>query len=207
MKTPLEYTKSINNKVITRQMLNDCIYSSNKRAKNWRDKQQEYRDKREQNRYWTDRYNNEAKAKERKDTYYAQKAILLSLLEPTCIHKEVVGYERERIYDYEPEYDKYLNDFVWKNRYYDESLGAFVYFGDLELKDQPKYNYYLFYDDGCNHTFHNPIEEDDIAEYPNLPVREISGLITKGRDIADLLSNQFVMKVISVIESGEYIFK
>lgn len=100
-----------------------------------------------------------------------------------------------------------LNDFVWKNRYFDESLEAFVYFGDLELKDQPKYNYYLFYDAGCNHAFHNPIEEADLAKYPNLPVREISGLITTGHDIADLLANQFVLKVISVIESGEYIFE
>ena len=43
MKTPLEYTKNLKNHIITPQMLLDCIYSTNKRAKNWRVKEQEYR--------------------------------------------------------------------------------------------------------------------------------------------------------------------
>ena len=33
MKTPLEYTKNLKNHIITPQMLLDCLYSSNKRAK------------------------------------------------------------------------------------------------------------------------------------------------------------------------------
>lgn len=41
MKTPLEYTKNLKNKIITKQMLLDCLYSSNKRAKNYRDKERE----------------------------------------------------------------------------------------------------------------------------------------------------------------------
>ena len=43
MRTPKEYTNNIKNYIITKQMLLDCLYSSNKRAKNWRDKEREYR--------------------------------------------------------------------------------------------------------------------------------------------------------------------
>ena len=72
MRTPKEYTNNIKNHIITKQMLLDCLYSSNKRAKNWRDKERD-----------------------------EQKDIMLSILHPVCIHKELLGYERRRIYDYE----------------------------------------------------------------------------------------------------------
>ena len=43
MKTPKIYQDNIKNRIITKQMLLDCLYSSNKRAKNWRDKEREVR--------------------------------------------------------------------------------------------------------------------------------------------------------------------
>ena len=94
MRTPKEYTNNIKNHIITKQMLLDCLYSSNKRAKNWRDKEREYR-------HSYDYYGNEEKAREQKNAYYEQKDIMLSILHPVCIHKELLGYERRRIYDYE----------------------------------------------------------------------------------------------------------
>ena len=44
MRTPAAYNNNLKNHIITMQMLVDCLYSSNKRAKNWRDKQREYRE-------------------------------------------------------------------------------------------------------------------------------------------------------------------
>lgn len=41
MKTPALYVQNLNNHTITIDMLADCLYSSNKRAKNWRDKEKE----------------------------------------------------------------------------------------------------------------------------------------------------------------------
>lgn len=38
MKTPALYVQNLNNHIITTDMLANCLYSSNKRAKNWRDK-------------------------------------------------------------------------------------------------------------------------------------------------------------------------
>ena len=46
MKTPKEYTQNLKNGIITAEMLSDCIFSCNKRAKNWRDKEAQL------HRYW-----------------------------------------------------------------------------------------------------------------------------------------------------------
>lgn len=39
MKTPKEYRDNLLNHIITKQMLVDCLYRVNKRAKNYRDKE------------------------------------------------------------------------------------------------------------------------------------------------------------------------
>ena len=41
MKTPKEYTKNLKNGIITEDMIVDCLYSVNKRAKNYRDKERQ----------------------------------------------------------------------------------------------------------------------------------------------------------------------
>ena len=146
MRTPAAYNNNLKNHIITMQMLVDCLYSSNKRAKNWRDKQREYRERRS---YYYDKYDNEGKAKEKKEEYYHQKEIMLSALKPVCIHKECYGYERTRIYDYESDYIKYYDEFVWKNSFYDKVEDAYVCFGDIEDKSKPLYHYYLLLSNHC----------------------------------------------------------
>lgn len=92
MKTPALYVQNLNNHIITTDMLANCLYSSNKRAKNWRDKEREYRYKKLRDPHWCDKHDNEAKAKEKKEGYYKQKEIMLSILKPACIHRELTGY-------------------------------------------------------------------------------------------------------------------
>lgn len=209
MRTPKEYNENIKKNVITKDMLLDCLWSVNKRAKNYRDKEREYREycknARYYNRYFHDKYHNEEKSRYKKEEYYEKKGIILSVIEPICIHKERYGYKRERIYDYSEKYDLYerRNAFVWENCYYDEDYERTVWFGDIEKKDEPLYHYYLFYDIGGGHTFHTPIQENDLVNY-NLPIIDIQKLETEGHDISDLLSCQFVDKVIKLIQSGEY---
>ena len=55
MRTPAMYTKNLKNHVITIQMLLDCLFSVNKRAKNYRDQERKYRHMR------YDYYDNEEK--------------------------------------------------------------------------------------------------------------------------------------------------
>lgn len=192
MKTPSEYTILLKNKTISADMLADCLYSVNKRAKNARDRGREYR---------YSGYNTGADLMKYK--YYAEKDFLLSLLEPVCIHKELLGYERRRIYDYEKDYRKYTGQYIWENCYYDEDKDDYVYFGDIELKDKPKYNYYLFYE-LAGHSFHHPVDADEISQWHNLRICDIDRLDTHGEDTCNLLSTQFVQKVMALIYNGDY---
>ena len=103
METPKEYSKNLKNKIFTTDMLVDCLFSVNKRAKNCRDKEREYRDK-NRNHYYTDKYNTEEKYRKKKEEYYSQKEKILSLFTPDCIHAETQT-KRVRIYDYEVGYE------------------------------------------------------------------------------------------------------
>lgn len=200
MKTPSEYSRNLKNNVITKEMLLDCLYSSNKRAKNWRDKEREYR------RNYRDKYSNEEKAREEKEYYYRQKEILLSVIQPICIHRETIErVTKERIYSYDDCYWECKNqgEFVHEGSYWDRELQDYVEFGDVLVKCDPKYHYYLFYDVGGDHTFHTPIEERNVKNY-NLDIIDIKELQTEGHDITELLSTQFVKKVIDLITAKNF---
>lgn len=192
-------------------MLLDCLFSVNKRAKNARDKEREYkqyyRNCRTFRYYVYDKYDNVSQYYDKKLEYYKQKDILLSIIEPTCIHAECQGYERRRIYDYEGEdYLKNRENFIWENCYYDYKQEREVWFGDIELKEKPIYQYYLFYDLN-EHSFHTPINVEDIEKYPNLQEIMIDRIVTKGEEIKALISPQFIKKMLSLIESKNFVYQ
>lgn len=97
MKTPKEYRDNLLNHIITKQMLVDCLYSVNKRAKNYRDKEREQRAYSRCHRYVDNSAFIEG-AREKKLEMYRMKDMLLQILTPICIHKEFIGYETERWY-------------------------------------------------------------------------------------------------------------
>lgn len=68
----------------------------------------------------------------------------------------------------------------------------------------PTKKYYLFYD-LKTHSFHTPIYDDELTKYSSLKVEDIGRLITFGDDIDELISAQFVKKVIELITTGTYI--
>ena len=67
----------------------------------------------------------------------------------------------------------------------------------------PQYHYYLFYDINGTKTFHSPIEEKDISKY-NLEIVKIDQLQTEGHEITELVSTQFVKKVLALIDAGDF---
>lgn len=204
LRTPKEYLDNLQRKLITADMLSDCIFSSNKRAKNWRDKQREYSERRMSNRHFHDKYNNEGKAKREKEKYYKQKDLLLSVLEPVGIHRVLRGYERRRVYDYEKAYRKIKRKglFVWENCFYDHDYCCTIWFGDIELKDKPIFENFLFYKLG-KHSFHIPIADKELGKF-ELSVKELEDLETHGLATELLLSNQFVSKVSELISTNDY---
>lgn len=205
MRTPSEFAKNLKSRCISMEMLDAALYSVNKRAKNWRNKKREYK----HNRY--DYYGNYEKAEMNENLMYKKKEKLLSIFQPTCIHKEFFGYERIRVYDYQRHYTKLLTehaikgDIVWINSYWDYEQDNEVRFFDYEIQSEPIYHYYLFHE-MPKHTYHTPIDEVDIKKY-DLPVIEIDTIRTDGDDISDLVSVQFVDKLIALIESKDFVFE
>ena len=206
MKTPKEYTDFLKKSIITENMLDSALWSVNKRAKNWRD------NKRVAHGYYRmQNYNN---ALDKEEEMYSRKEKLLSLLKPVCIHKEFAGFKKTRVYDYEKNYkNQFLThaiheEIVWVNSYLDYDTYAEVSFFDYVDTSQPEYRYYLFYETE-NHSYHTPISKDEIELYQNkynIKVVEIDQINTNGNDIADLISVQFVDKLIALIDTGNYTF-
>lgn len=86
METPKKYKEYLNQGICDEQMLGDVIYSYNKRAKNHKDKSNQYR------RYGYDKYDNEGKSREIMGTYYGKKDKRLKLFPDKiqCIHKHTI---------------------------------------------------------------------------------------------------------------------
>lgn len=99
MRTDKKEAEMLKRGEITLDMLGRACYSVNKRAKNMRDKEWEYRYRRDCFRDWYgrsphDKYDNIGRYREAKNAYYEKKDILLSLVSPTCVHKEKIYNDR-----------------------------------------------------------------------------------------------------------------
>ncbi len=195
MTTPKKFQRLISKRIITKEMLEGCLYSANNRAKDFhnevrRCKRPGYAD-----------YEYKEWCRESEDEFYAMKDKLLSIVQPTCIHLEYVE-ETQKIFEYEPEYYEVMDseDVIYEDGDYDRELGEYVEYIVARVKEP---HYYLFYDLGGAHTFRTPIFNPDRYD---LPVVETDRRHTKVVDLADLLSIHFLQKVIGVIESGDYTY-
>lgn len=83
MKTPKEYNDNFKKGIITRDMLEACLYSVNKRAKNCRDKELEIRDYYRFSRYAYDKYHNEDKYRNQKKDIINKKKFFYQLFRLT----------------------------------------------------------------------------------------------------------------------------
>lgn len=203
MRTPKRYTDLIKNKKITNQIIAECIYSVNKRAKNYRDKIKDYK----QGGFYKYKEDNIENAKEQKEKYYSMKEDLLLNFSPKLIHKKYDGEKIQRVYSYQKKYTKLynekINDIIKENSYYDYDRNKEVDFFDYSLGEK-KYLYFLYYEIG-EYSFHTPITEERVEKNTQLEIKEIDeNFQTHGADIVDLLSTQFVQKVIDLLDSGDY---
>ena len=188
MRTPKEYTQNLKQKIITKQMLSDCIYSINNRALNSRDNEYKY------THYIPDPYGNA--------NNYSMKRVLLSILEPSHIQKcEVL--QRKRTYDYEEGYEEILEsgNYVNNSGFYDPDRKEHV---EFVVQMIPQTVYYLVYQVG-NCSFRLPIQQSDVIRRPNLDVKDAGRIPPVYGDITvDMLSVQFVEKVLKLVKSGNY---
>ena len=132
---------------------------------------------------------------------------LLLNFSPKLIHKKYDGEKIQRVYSYQKNYTKLynekINDIIKENSYYDYDRNKEVDFFDYSLGEK-KYLYFLYYEIG-EYSFHTPITEERVEKNTQLEIKEIdANFQTHGADIVDLLSTQFVQKVIDLLDSGDY---
>ena len=193
LKTPKQYNDNLKNKIITEEMFSDCLYSVNKRAKNYRDKAHEYK-------YRYRFYHKAVDSQfDKMNEFYNLKERLLKYLNPKCIHRQFIGYETERVYSYEKEYfNRKGKRIVWENCYYDDDMGL-VEFYDYETEIK-RYLYFLYYE-LTQSSFHTPIKSPNKYELDVVDIDE--DFTTYGANQKDLVSAQFVKKVINTLETTD----
>lgn len=108
MNTTKLYNELINEKKITNEIIVECIYSVNKRAKNYRDKIKEYKN----GSFHQHLESNIEKAEEEMGKYYQLKEEFLKVFTPNLIHKQFIGEEKKRVYSYEKNYEKLLKEIL-----------------------------------------------------------------------------------------------
>lgn len=196
MTPPKEYLKNLKNHTITEQMLSDCLFSVNNRALNSRDNEHKYIH------YISDTYGNANKYRKKKLEYYGMKKVLLSVLEPSHIQKGEV-LQRKRTYDYEEGYEEILEsgNYVNNSGFYDPDRKEHV---EFVVQMIPQTVYYLVYQVG-NCSFRLPIQQSDVIRRPDLDVKDAGRIPPVYGDITvDMLSVQFVEKVLKLVKSGNY---
>lgn len=196
MKPPKEYLKNLKHHTITEKMLSDCIYSINNRALNSRDNEYKY------THYIPNTYGNANKYHKKKLEYYQMKKVLLSILEPAHIQKGEV-LQRKRTYDYEEGYEDILKsgNYVNNSGFYDPDRKEHV---EFVVQMIPQTVYYLVYQVG-NCSFRLPIQQSDVIRRPDLDVKDAGRIPPVYGDITvDMLSVQFVEKVLKLVKSGNY---
>ena len=196
MKPPKEYLKNLKHHTITEKMLSDCLFSVNNRALNSRDNEHKYIH------YIPDPYGNANKYRKKKQEYYSMKRVLLSVLEPAHIQKGEV-LQRKRTYDYEEGYGEILKsgNYINNSGFYDPDRREHVEFVVQMIPDTV---YYLTYT-VSNRTFRVPLAEAEIEKYPDLEIVDVGRITPVYGDItADMLSVQFVEKVLKLVKSGNY---
>lgn len=203
MKTPKLYNDLINEKKITNEIIAECVYYVNKRAKNYRDKIKEYKNGRSHQHLES----NIEKAEEEMGKYYQLKEEFLKVFTTNLIHKQFIGEKKKRVYSYEKNYEKLLkektNDIFWKNSYYDYDKDMEIEFFDYHLGTK-KYLYFLYCEIG-EYSFHSPVSEKIAESNTELEIQEIDeNFKTHGSKNEGLLSMQFVKKVLELLQSEDY---
>lgn len=199
METPIAFIENLSNGIVTEEMLALCLHSVNKRAKN-------YRDNFNENDY---SWKHKEQALSRKRKYYKMKSELLKFILPVSIHCEkqkqkirISNIDFNTISEYYEQKEKDKDKIIWENSYSINNKTSNSSITNIEFYNifEETKNYYLYYE-LYEHSFHEPISEEDLRRYHSLPVIHLSSpLITYGEETKNLLSVTFVKKVLKALQ-------
>lgn len=101
-------------------------------------------------------------------------------------------------YNYEEKYKDKKEEYYWKK----EKLLSLL--SPKCVHRDAKNNLFLYFE--CfSHGFHQPIHENQLKNY-DLKIVDIGDFHTFGKDIQDLVSVQFVDRIIQLIDEDDYVF-
>lgn len=200
MRTPKNFTDNINKGIITEEMLELSLFSVNKRAKNHRDRAREVKQM-----YRNDWYGTVDREYELSDDMYELKDSMLEMLTPIGAHYTYRSSKSfSDYYSYEElveEYGSNVHIYTKYNMKYNEVSTYYKVYGRFK-------ECYLVYKVG-NHTFHTIVSENN-KYYQSFiksgQIEELHDFTTYGADVSDLISMQFVKKLVRLIESGNYTY-
>ena len=179
MKANKNWVKLVENGIITEEVLWAVIYSVNKRAKNCRDKQNEYLDGKYQKHYYY-RHDYIGVYKNKKFYYYDMKEDFLSLLKPCEVH--IVHHDDTGDTEY----------FLL----YQTAYGSFHQ--PVELADISKFQFTSRY------PKHRTYSAKKHLPHYTPRIRTLYNFQTTGADIKSLTSAQFARKVRNLVLSGDF---
>nr|WP_228846493.1 hypothetical protein [Clostridioides sp. ES-S-0173-01]UDN49515.1 hypothetical protein JJJ25_19570 [Clostridioides sp. ES-S-0173-01] len=205
MKTPSRFRYRLEKGIITEEILGMVIFSLNKKAKVYKEKEAEQR------MFIDGDYLLEEKYRCQKEEYYSKKKYLLSLINPTCIHKENIPTSFTVSLD-DHDFDKNYCEFIEDVTYFDKDIKDYR----EKYKVHVKYNinnYYLFYrlDRFCFHEYIAKnefsdgyvydVNEDNLINKYKLDIQTVDKIFSPVVDKEELLSDKFCDKVIYMLEN------
>lgn len=198
MKTPVKYSNLAKNNELNNEIIGHVAFSINKRAKNYRDKRNEYRYSN-----YRHAYSCMQSYEEKMNEAYTMKANILSLFKPIEVHQATFKSEFYKIvYSDQPEYSQIRPHQV---RSAGRSLTTGNKYKEI-LIEKSRIQYFLYYEID-NFKFHQPIDEIELENYTDLSVKTLEdNFKVDGKKGTELLSAQFCKKVYQLIQSEKYTF-
>lgn len=196
MKTPTKYSKLVKKNELDKELIGHVAFSINKRAKNYRDKRNEYRYSN-----YRHAYSCMQSYEEKMNEAYTMKTNILSLFKPIEVHQATFKNEFYKIvYSDQPEYSQIKPHQV---RSTGRSLTTGNKYKEI-LIEKSRIQYFLHYEIN-NFKFHQPIDEIELENYADLSVKILEDNFKVDRKKGtELLSAQFCKKVYQLLQSGEY---
>lgn len=196
MKTPTKYSNLVKKNELTLELIGYVAFSINKRAKNYRDKRNEY--SHSNYRYacsCVESY------EEKMNEAYTMKEKILGLYTPIEVHQTIFKSEfYKTVYSDQTEYSQIKPHQVLSTGY---SLTTGNKYKVIQVK-KSRTQYFLYYEID-NFNFHQPINETELMNYEGLPVKTLeNNFKVAGKNGTELLSAQICKKVYQLLESGGY---
>ena len=188
------------------QLIFDCLYALDKKYKTYEcyaAQTKPLSPYKAQNAKW---YQKDAEIREK---FFEYKKILLSVVEPICIHKTPISFVKKRFFEDEELFLEAKSETLGRIYNYGttkDKEGNYIDYVDVLLKDQYNYTYNLFYNYNNECSYHTQIAAEEVEKWTEqgLPVIKLESSCDMLNSIADLLSNSIIDDIVEQIRNKDF---